>query len=90
MGKPLPEDHTESLLQRVAEEFSKFEGGKVHKNHMTVIAKVHSHVALMPRCLVLYLTLCLIMVLLLMEIRVHGSNTKLVTSSTKVGVLEKV
>ncbi|XP_064614915.1 serine/threonine-protein phosphatase 2A regulatory subunit B'' subunit beta-like isoform X2 [Liolophura sinensis] len=39
MGKPLPEDHTESLLQRVAEEFSKFEGGKVYKNQMTVIAK---------------------------------------------------
>lgn len=40
MGRPAEKDDSEEVLLRVSQEFSKFEGGKVYRQQMGVIAKV--------------------------------------------------
>lgn len=49
MGRPSDTDNSEEILLQVSKEFSKFDGGKVFKNQMGVIAKVGSELlSLLP------------------------------------------
>jgi len=52
MGRPSEKDSSEDMLSRVSEEFSKFEGGKVHQQQMGLIAKVWCD-AWISSCLIL-------------------------------------
>lgn len=40
MGRPVPAEETDSVLQRVAQAFSKYDGGKVYHKDMNIITKV--------------------------------------------------